>query len=149
MVADKVKTESGQGETPISEFIVAGHSGVNGMSGVYNGIWYRFTAQQLVELNEAPSFSRAVQKRGPVRCWFTQDAVAYFPGCNSDKVMAGQFAKDVLRKGAKAYGTNQPTEFSNGGIYYNWIDSPDRTGYFASSPDWKDREVWTPYDATW
>ncbi|MCP3942979.1 MAG: RHS repeat-associated core domain-containing protein [Desulfobacteraceae bacterium] len=148
-VADKVKTDSGQGGTPISEFIVAGHSGYEGMVGAFDRLKYRFTAQQLVDLNEAPSFLRAVKKRGPVRCWFTQDAVAYFPGCNSDEVMARPFAKNILRKGAKAYGTNQLTEFSNGGISYNWTDSPTRYGYFASSPDWKNRAVWTPYDATW
>ena len=56
--------------------------------------------------DEEPMFADAKKKEGPVRYWFTRDAVARFVGCYTWCV-AKRFAEDVLRKGATSYGTSR------------------------------------------
>lgn len=134
-VAEKIQDTSGQGATPISTLIVAGHSGSNGMSG-----WKksdrsdiaRFTTAKLVALSQPPIFARAKQQQGPIRCWFTRDAEARFPGCHSSEVMAKPFAEEVLRKGATSWGTTVNTGHGTRSFYYR--ETRDGPKVYADDP---------------
>ena len=134
----------------ISYLLVAGHSGANGMMGEKGGTKYRFTAEQLLALSEEPTFNRAKQKKGPVRCWFTKNANAVFPGCNSEDVMAHPMAKKILRKGGtKAWGTNQLTGWGSGKVYYNydhdhWFDT-NFSMWGSNSSNWQNPVIWTSF----
>ncbi|MCP4113091.1 MAG: RHS repeat-associated core domain-containing protein [Desulfobacteraceae bacterium] len=142
-VANKIKEVSGEGSTPISFFLIAGHGG---NSGKYGGVWSTFTAQRLVNIAHAPTFSRAKMKKGPLRCWFTKSAMALFYGCNSGKVIAQPFAQKVLRQGAYAWGINQEdVSVYKGRIYYDF----DQAGNFQSTKIWEGRPegtFWTMYE---
>jgi hypothetical protein len=152
-VAGKIQEVSGEGATPVSYLLVAGHSGSNGMSGWKydkttepkdDKTWYRFTAGQLTALSQAPTFVRAKERRGPVRCWFTRDAKAVFPGCNSSKAMAKPLADKVLRRGAVAWGTNTITGWWGGEAHWDWQrnsegewENPQSHGPWHTAPVWE------------
>lgn len=104
-----------------------------------------FYLETLKALDKAPSYERAKQKKGPVRCWFTKNANVVFSGCES-KMIAEPFAAAFLRKTAKAKGTKKtigtglysgkPTMFSNpvmdeNGNVINWDTKSD---YWNSPP---------------
>ena len=156
LVAQHLATVSGEGATPIYELIIAGHSGTNGMSGHKKGEdegpFFRFTVDDLLELDKPPSFERAKSKKGPVRCWFTRDCDARFPGCNSADVMAKPFAEKILRVGAISHGTTFTTKYlrtggvrwtnqrklQDGGRGYKWIYDPDNfTKTCDAAPFWE------------
>ena len=143
-LANKIKAVSGEGGTPISNMIVGGHGGY---SGEVTGTWYYFKVQQIVDLNQSPTFARAKQKKGPVRCWFTQDATARFAGCSSGSGIADSFARRILRKNATAIGTNQTVGHGSGKIYYNWNSATSTWG--ANTASWQIAPVWRTYNATW
>jgi len=65
-----------------------------------------FYLETLKALDKAPSYERAKQKKGPVRCWFTKNANVVFSGCES-KMIAEPFAAAFLKKTAKAKGTKK------------------------------------------
>ena len=128
-VPGSLKNISGEGATPISNFISAGHGG-NG--GYLNGVWTNYSVQEILkEAINKPSFEQAMHKRGPIRCWFTRTAQARFSGCSTSDEIAREFAKKVLRKKAVAYGTNQRigTSYSQGKawVYYGYTPLPDNT----------------------
>ena len=100
-VATRIKTASGEGNTPISYLFIAGHGGVGDDSQTKS-----FAVSDITDMDIEPSFQRALKKQGPVRCWFTRKAKVRVSGCDTMPV-AQDFAESVLRKGAKAYGTTK------------------------------------------
>ncbi len=145
-VASLIQSASGEGATPIFSFVIAGHGG-NG--GTVNGRESWFTVADLLSLNKAPKFLRAKHKKGPIRCWFTRDASARFSGCSSETI-AGDFATDILRKGANAIGTtgDMATSMRMGKPYIHWNPVYDhatgkkllrwrgRADYFSDASIW-------------
>ena len=107
----KMLSDSGEGANPISYLLVAGHS-APGMSQITNdagtiflsGIGLQAWAARKGILRNTNTYARASNKKGPVRCWFTRDAIAYGLACHSSG-WAENMANWVLRKGATAYGT--------------------------------------------
>ncbi|MEX0717058.1 MAG: hypothetical protein WD066_10735 [Planctomycetaceae bacterium] len=128
--------------------IVAGHSGSpQGMTGTKDGRTYGFNTAALLNLDQTALFSRAKLKQGPVRCWFTRDAVARFPGCGSDIVMAKPFAEGVLRIGAVAWGTDRMTGWADGKAL--WGYGVDKNGSFTGPTDsgnWWNAPFWVKYE---
>ena len=143
-VAQKIKTLSGEGATPLVYLLVAGHSGSDGMMGIINGVKSRFTARKLLELSEAPTFERAKQKKGPCRCWFTKNANTVFPGCLSYGAMAQTMAKNILRKGATAWGTLYITKWANGQMSWTQADDEGNEHLGEDGPwgAWNHPEAW-------
>ncbi|WP_027359662.1 RHS repeat domain-containing protein [Desulforegula conservatrix] len=146
-VGMKIKSISREGSTPIESFVLAGHGGVSGHIG---GIKSRFEISALLALDEKPTFDRARQRKGPVRCWFTRDATARFSGCSSRGV-ASDFASKILRTGAKAIGTKEEisTTFSqdNGPkIYWGRLVGPNRKVYWMDKSDYYFASVWTTFE---
>jgi len=141
-VADRIKNISGQGATPISYLLVAGHSGGHGMAGYKEKkgekTWFRFRTEDLVRMDKPASFARAQLKQGPVVCWFSRDATAVFAGCNSARAMAKPFADQILRVGATASGTNQLVGFLRGQLLWDFggID-------LSGNRRWGSRGTWT------
>lgn len=142
-VPTKIKKISREGATPISFLLVGGHSlsgyGVSDQSGRYE-----FDTNDLTTLNIHPTFSRAKKKKGPLRCWFTRNAQAVFPGCQTSTGLARPFAAHVLRKGATAWGTNQSVGHSEDGLLY-WdahIDSNGKLRWRESTPWWRSSSAW-------
>jgi RHS repeat-associated protein len=136
-VASRIASVSQEGATPIELFVLAGHGGAGG---TVNGIKSYFRIADLLALNQASSFSRAQQKKGPVRCWFTRNATARFSGCSSQG-FAQDFANNVLRIGATAIGTTMTigTSVYNGSPLIWWgYNSPSgpKYGPYYSSPVW-------------
>ena len=102
-IAQRIKEVSHEGETPISRFSLVGHGGC------MTGKWNEDTdsifkpKDQLSAVSGSTTYSRAVAKRGPYRCWFTRHATSRFYGCFSSG-FARVFAAEALRKPAEAWG---------------------------------------------
>ncbi|MGA1826401.1 MAG: RHS repeat domain-containing protein [bacterium] len=142
-VAARIQNVSNEGSTPISSFVLAGHGGTSGTVG---GTASSFNIASLQALDKSPTFPRARQKKGPLRCWFTRNAVARFSGCGSQTI-ANNFATNALRVGANAIGTTgtigtkmvgrTPTIYWNpiynrAGAHLGWGNS----GNYYTAPIW-------------
>lgn len=142
-VAEAIKVKSGEGASPIGDFILAGHGG---NTGKINGQYYPFWPVDLLNLNQAPAFQRAQNRKGPVRCWFTRDARAVFLGCNSDDHVAKPFANQILRKGGEAWGTTEQIGVGNGKLYWDYLGEKNNEPQWGkSSSDWLSAPVWKKF----
>jgi RHS repeat-associated protein len=143
-VPSLIKSVSGEGGTPISDFLSAGHGGFGGYWPHKNaqGKWRQYRVPDLVALDEPPSFARASSRKGPLRCWFSRDAAARFLGCGSGEYMAAPLANKVLRKGAVAWGTNQMVGWGGGKLYWDYTGD-DKPG--ESTKNWLSAPVWVKY----
>ena len=154
-VSAELARKTKEGESPFSSLVLAGHGGYTGKFKYPIPVYwdnnnlndYRaFFLETLKALDKAPSYERAKQKKGPVRCWFTKNANVVFSGCES-KMIAEPFAAAFLRKTAKAKGTKKtigtglysgkPTMFSDpvmdeNGNVINWDTKSD----YWNSPLW-------------
>ena len=144
----KIKNGSGEGKTPIHQFLVGGHGGVQSQNN--NGdILSSYSVADILNLGSEPSFSRAKLMKGPCRCWFTRSAQVRISGCATESV-ARQFASRLLRKGAVSYGTDRDigTAFDANGalrLYYNYRYNYSNAGTetladdseYYSAPVWK------------
>ena len=153
-VAEEIQRISGEGATPIESLVVVGHSGYDGMAGwkkgVEQGPWeHRFTVRDLLALDQTPTFQRAKQKKCPLRCWFTRDADARFPGCESAEVMARPFAEKILRRDGISMGTAKKVGFCKNTGRLQWDDVRDNGNkvikWESSSENVYDSEVWRIY----
>jgi hypothetical protein len=150
-VPAEIQRVSGEGATPLSVLVVTGHSGRSGiggqkLKGKNKGYWFMFRIFELVRLSQAPSFARAQQKKGPVRCWFTRDATARFSGCNT-RFTAEPFAATVLRRGGTAYGTDRKVGHSSSEILWDPIynDEGKHTGWGERDEDVLSAPIWNSY----
>ncbi len=130
--AQLIARESNRGATPIGELVIAAHWTGNHSVGELLGT-AAFGVDDLFSLfggldNSRNVFEEAKDRHGPPRSWFTRTAQVWIAGCltgvnitrESDKLIIGpgdivingpgglakDFADQVLRPGAKAYGTN-------------------------------------------
>ena len=123
----KIKNDSGEGKTPIHQFLVGGHGGV--VTKNNNGdVLSSYSVSDILNLGSRPTFSRAKLMKGPCRCWFTRSAQVRISGCITESV-ARQFASRLLRRGAVSYGTDRAigTKFDANGVFrlfYNYASSP-------------------------
>ena len=128
--ASEIKETAKEGATPISQFFLYGHS-CDGCLILSGNRWYLsdFTVDRLTNLNIHPSYNRAKERKGPLRCWFTIGSDARIQGC-STQTLAYEMAQNVMRKGSKSSGTNQTTGLSYEGntVYmkYNYNYSTKR-----------------------
>ena len=121
-IFDTIKTQSGQGGSPISYLLINGHMSATSIGGYVGGGKYaRFTVAAYSSAAGAKefdiSFERASKKMGPKRCWFSRNAEVRFAGCNSSG-FARDFARIALRRSATAYGTKYYIGVGNGIILY-------------------------------
>jgi RHS repeat-associated protein len=131
-VADRIRDTSSQGGTPISLFYLGGHNG--------HGRFNLTSLTRMSEAKAAPTYARASQKKGPLRCWFTRNAEARFIGCSSDS-FAASFASSVLRDGAYAIGTNQTIGHSTTEVY--WGYNPGGTPVWTyHQRNWQTAPIW-------
>ena len=143
----KIKNDSGEGKTPIHQFLVGGHGGVvtkNNDGGVLSS----YSVSDILNLGSRPTFSRAKLMKGPCRCWFTRSAQVRISGCITESV-ARQFASRLLRRGAVSYGTDRAigTKFDANGVFrllYNYHynsnagkKTPADDSEYYSAPVWK------------
>jgi RHS repeat-associated protein len=158
---------SGEGRTPIYYGVVGGHGGVGGFFvgqkpgdnpriATYGGIiltveeeWWQFEVDSIVRLsNPNFDFNRASHKHGPLRCWFTRNAQMWFIGCKSHRDVSRSFAENVLRKGARAYGTLVDVGVQHGNIYWGKGLIPGFPKYYQPGKEggntsaWKDAPIW-------
>lgn len=89
------------GETPIKNLTIAGHSGGDSVWGDTGNFSATLNSEE-----PAPSGIGAHSKQGPHRCWFTRNATVRIVGCSSETV-ARPFAGSFLRRGASALGANR------------------------------------------
>ena len=125
-VAKFLQKISQEGKKPITSFILAGHGGRSSKDG------NAFTINSLSRLEKKPSFSRAQQKKGPVRCWFSVVATVMFSGCSSSS-FAKQFAREFMRKGTTVAGTNQPI-----GTFVHPVKGPRIVYGYSNDPKTQD-----------
>ena len=125
-VAKFLQKISQEGKKPITSFILAGHGGRSSKDG------NAFTINSLSRLEKKPSFSRAQQKKGPVRCWFSVVATVMFSGCSSSS-FAKQFAREFMRKGTTVAGTNQPI-----GTFVHPVEGPQIVYGYSNDPKTQD-----------
>ena len=143
----KIKNVSGEGKTPIHQFLVGGHGGV--VTENNNGdVLSSYSVSDILNLGSRPTFSRAKLMKGPCRCWFTRSAQVRMSGCTTESV-ARQFALRLLRRGAVSYGTDRAigTELDANGalrLYYNYRYNsnagkkiPADNSEYYSAPVWK------------
>lgn len=99
---DQLETLSLQGNTPIHNLTLVGHSGGSQMWGTPGS---GFDASTVTPELPRPDGIDANNNSGPPRCWFTRNATIRFVGCSSTNI-ASTASKTMLRKGAAAVGTN-------------------------------------------
>jgi len=95
---------AGAGKTPIKMLTLIGHgnmespalSRVDGKGGVITG-----------QAQAATPFAKAVNRELPGMCWFRHDAEVRLVGCHSFQTAAKNWATNVLRKKARAYGSDE------------------------------------------
>lgn len=125
--ASKIASVSGEGKTPITELLVAGHgvaSGATISSGrteMWGGRNYTvkgyFRLADLLALSKNPTFARAKAKAGPIRCWFCRSASVRLSGCLT-RNFAYALSTKALRKGAKAWGTKHSIYTTGERLHY-------------------------------
>lgn len=83
-VADRIKSVSGEGKSPIASLVITGHSGrgLNKITGTTTAFIFfsrkgSFHLQDLLNMDQPISYYRAKRKRGPLRCWFTRHEYRY------------------------------------------------------------------------
>lgn len=110
-VAAHIRDKSKEGSSPITDLFVGGHGAYYEDEVTMAGIGPHvgtaddyFNSAQLFALNQEPTFSRAKQKKGPIRCWFCRKSVVRFVGCTTNP-LAARFAQGILRKGSISWGT--------------------------------------------
>ncbi|MHA3690183.1 RHS repeat domain-containing protein [Akkermansia sp. AKK6] len=141
-VAAFLQKISQEGKKPITSFILAGHGGRSSKNG------NAFTINSLSKLEKKPSFSRAQQKKGPIRCWFSVVATVMFSGCSSSD-FAKQFAKKFMRKNTTVSGTNQSI-----GTFVDPVKGPQIAHGYSKDPrtqnlvydDYYSSSVWEIFD---
>ena len=153
VLAKEIRDKAKEGATPITYLSVFSHGSQNGiLGGNPYLLWPTSYAyiDDINKLNYQPTYSRAVRKKGPVRCWFTKNVIAHFVGCYTAS-FAEPFAKIALRKSAKAIGTNQSIGlgFVKEKLYfvYNLLTPNEIT---KANTSWKeilsDKNVWEEYN---
>ncbi|MFD2160623.1 RHS repeat domain-containing protein [Rubritalea tangerina] len=148
-IAEKIRTASGEGSSPISYMFLGGHGiFMNGISLGIGSSSAQFATGDLLALEKKPTFVRAQNMNGPVRCWFCRDSIVRFTACKS-YILAQSFARKVLRRGASSWGTRHT-------IRHNYISGnrnfPD--GYYLEYEDVNGNVVKTRvgasiYSKTW
>ena len=105
-LTEKIKESSGEGKTPITYMLIASHHSGRGKEFVGSGAT-NFDVAGFVRQhkNIAPTYNRAKNKKGPLKCWFARYSFIYFSGCNTQS-SAKLFSEEVLRTGSTIYGTN-------------------------------------------
>ena len=105
-VTEKIKESSGEGKTPITYMLIASHHSGRRKEFVGSGAT-NFDVAGFVRQhkNIAPTYNRAKNKKGPLKCWFARYSFIYFSGCNTQS-SAKLFSEEVLRTGSTIYGTN-------------------------------------------
>jgi hypothetical protein len=139
LVAAKIREISSEGGTPISYLLIGGHGG---MQGTIGGVAKNFDVATIVAMEQQVSFTRAQQKKGPVRCWFSRNANAIFTGCESGQYVASDFAAQILRKGATSWGTTTYVGHQGGKVYWGW----DGTAFHHSTNLWQYAPIWKSYN---
>jgi hypothetical protein len=155
----KIVEISGEGGTPISYLLTAGHGSPSEIGGQfltrrfsptypfvdYTATWDTMTVADLLALESAPTFVRASQRKGPSRCWFTRDSTAIFAGCSTSGY-AQKMASKILRIGAQAVGADRMTWWGGGNLSWDWDAS---TGaYGGTTTSWLTAPVWIRHDGT-
>jgi RHS repeat-associated protein len=148
-LATTIRDESGEGATPIKSLYVGSHANEMQTPAILSGDGLEFRLADLVALNQLPTYARAKDKKGPMRCWFSRSSTVRFTSCGS-ALMAQGFANDVLRKGSKAYGTlhviamGQDTAGNPTNTFYdpsgNQIGSPVPHGTGANWASYKGKQ---------
>jgi hypothetical protein len=154
-VYEILKTQSGEGATPIHYYEILGHSmDWPGMSagGKTNkkkekkgGTRDDFYPGRYLPNQPAPTFARAQQRKGPHRCWFTRSANGYSFACGGysfGKAFAGSF----LRRGARINTSPQGVKIYNNDAWLHrndWgfgkdgdVDWSSNIDEFLKSPGW-------------
>ena len=143
LVPARIRDSSGEGGTPIHQLLVGGHGGVE-THDLNDNLLSSYSVSDIIQLGQPPSFSRASQKKGPCRCWFTRTASVRISGCSTMSV-AQQFATELLRAGAISYGTDRSIGTSIDGngnlmLYYDYDAhnaNPAHSSEYYSSIVWK------------
>ena len=140
-----IRDKSGEGRYPISRMVVGGHGSgkgtCRGVTKLESGD--PFTGDKIphyagldidenltIGLRQPYDFTAKQKRKGPPRCWFSKNSKVIFPGC-STMMLADQFAKLVLRKGAKAQGTRLSIKHSISGYLHK--DTPPTKVYTEAS----------------
>lgn len=107
-----IRDTSKEGDTPISTLRLDGHScnTCNYLTGS-GGTFSRTALETYASYAQTPTFSRAKDKKGPLRCWFSRDVHVWSLGCSSGHAFAPDFAK-IIRSGGTVSGGNA-TVYSN------------------------------------
>ena len=131
-VAERIISTSQEGKTPITRLLIASHHGGVSMTFGSSGKT-KFNTKEFIDKYKAiaPSYERASQKKGPLRCWFSTESKVTFSGCNT-KSSAALFAQYALRKGAQIKGTNSSIvtgkengrRFIRAGAHEEWYFTP-------------------------
>ncbi|HWM91541.1 MAG TPA: DUF4157 domain-containing protein [Thermoanaerobaculia bacterium] len=91
----EIEKASGEGQTPLAEAIMFGHSGSDQMT---DGASCILAPTGLKPDEPAPTYDRAKAGKFPRRCWFTTNAQVRAAGCTSVS-FGNAFAGVFLRKG--------------------------------------------------
>ena len=105
------------------------------------GRWRQYRVPDLVKLDEPPSFARASSRKGPLRCWFSRDAVARFGATPVEYGRSPGKTGAAEGRGGLGYG-------SNGGLVRGSLDrdyTSDDKPPGKSSKNWLAAPVWLSF----
>ncbi len=106
--AKKFKGKSGEGKTPISELVIAGHC--FGENRICNEEEKNcFEAAHVFKVatkksNTQNTFKSASQRIGPPKCWIQRKAAVYAVGCVTANAFAPEWAEKIVRISASIRG---------------------------------------------
>ena len=101
--ANKFKSSSGEGKTPLSKLMLAGHNYgdakicAKGPAGCFDADNVFAVATE--KNNASNSYRHAIAEIGPPRCWLQLDAVVYGIACTSSAAWAPDWASRIVREG--------------------------------------------------
>jgi hypothetical protein len=130
-VYEILRTQSGEGATPIHYYEILGHSmdwpgmsageKTNKKKEKKGGAAEAFFPDRYLPNQPAPTFARAQQRKGPHRCWFTRSANGYSFACGGYS-FGRAFAGSFLRRGARINTSPQGVKIRN---YDAWLHRND------------------------
>ena len=133
-----VRNASKEGRSPISLLRVDGHScsTCNYTHGTGQGSFNRAGLVAYAAFAQNPTFLRAKQKKGPLRCWLARDVHVWSLGCSSGHTFASDFAGIVRPNGtvsganATVYINATETWIGIGGTHHRTWTS------YSNDPNW-------------
>jgi RHS repeat-associated protein len=139
--ANRLKSESREGKTPLQDVLLVGHSGSAYRDLHRDGGTMPFDASDVLAVatensNAINEYVHAVAWIGPPKCWFTRNAEVRGLGCQTHGTWAPYWAGTLMRSGSTTFGTRNYVLAVNPlfffATYLRMSNSTSRSGAYGS-----------------